>query len=159
MGRKRDDNEKIKTTRNMEEKNEMKQYHLNFRGYWRDVNKGGIPTVAGVYLVYRCVYNTSQDTVRLNEIIYIGQSENVHDRIANHEKASQFSAKLHKGEELCYACAEVSIIDLSVVENALIFAQKPVLNDELKDSFKYGKVAIKADGKCACLTYTDYSIS
>ena len=143
----------------MENKNEIKQYNLNFRGYWREINKGGIPAVSGVYLVYRCNYNTLQDTVKLNEILYIGQSENVHDRISNHEKASQFSSKLQKGEELCYACAEVSKTDLDIVENALIFAQKPVLNEELKDSFKYGKVAIKADGRCACLTYTDYSIS
>lgn len=142
----------------MEEKNEIKQYHLNFRGYWREINKGGLPSVSGVYLVYRCMYNSAQDSVKLNEIIYIGQSENVHDRIANHEKASQFSAKLQMGEELCYACAEVSITDLDIVENALVFAQKPVLNEDLKDAFNYGKVAIKADGRCACLTYTDYSI-
>ena len=143
----------------MEEKKEIKQYHLNFRGYWREINKGGIPAVSGVYLVYRCNYNTLQDTVRLNEILYIGQSENVHDRIANHEKASQFSSKLQNGEELCYACAEVAKADLNIVENALIFAQKPILNDVLKDTFNFGKVAIKADGRCACLTYTDYSIS
>lgn len=143
----------------MEEKNEVKLYHLNFRGYWREVNKGAIPKVSGVYLVYRCVYNALQDTVRLNEIIYIGKSENVHDRIAEHEKAPLFTSKLQKGEELCYACAEMPNADLDIVENALIFAQKPVLNDGLKDSFNYGKVAIKADGRCACLTYTDYSIS
>lgn len=49
----------------------MKDYILNFEGYWRDCNKGGLPTYKGVYLVYRCNYNVQNDTVNLIEIIYI----------------------------------------------------------------------------------------
>ena len=50
----------------------MKDYILNFEGYWRDCNKGGLPTYKSVYLVYRCNYNVQNDTVNLIEIIYIG---------------------------------------------------------------------------------------
>lgn len=70
----------------------MKDYILNFEGYWRDCNKGGLPTYKGVYLVYRCNYNVQNDTVNLIEIIYIGQAENIHDRHIRHEKSKYLKA-------------------------------------------------------------------
>lgn len=137
----------------------LKSYSLNFEGYWREINKNGIPSKSGIYLVYRCVYDAKSNTVGLKEIIYIGQAENMHDRVANHDKLGAFNSQLQRGEELCYSVATVSNADLDVVENALIFAQKPVLNDKLKDSFNYGAVTVKLDGRCACMKYTDFKIS
>lgn len=137
----------------------IKAYSLNFEGYWREVNKNGVPSKSGIYLVYRCVYDKTSNTVGLKDIIYIGQAENAHDRIANHERLNDFNSQLQRGEELCYSFAEVSASDLDIVENALIFAQKPILNDMLKDSFKHGAVTVKVDGRCACMKYTDFKIS
>lgn len=137
----------------------IKSYSLIFEGYWREVNKKGIPSKTGVYLVYRCVYDTKSNTVGLKDIIYIGQADNLHDRIANHDKLDAFTAQLQQGEELCYSVASVDSADLDVVENALIFAQKPVLNDNLKTSFNHGAVTLKLDGRCACMKYTDFKIS
>ena len=137
----------------------LKSYSLNFEGYWREINKKGIPFKSGIYLVYRSVYDAKSNTVGLKDIIYIGQAENLHDRIAKHEKLDDFNAQLQQGEELCYSVAPVSSADLDVVENALIFAQKPVLNDNLKDSFNHGAVTVKLDGRCACMKYTDFKIS
>lgn len=142
----------------MEEKC-IKTYSLNFEGYWREVNKNGIPPKSGVYLVYRCVYDTTNNTVGLKDIIYIGQAKNVHDRIFNHDKLEDFKKQLQNGEELCYSYADVPESELDIVENALIFAQKPVLNDILKNSFKHSAVNIKVDGRCACMKYTDFKIS
>ena len=137
----------------------LKAYSLYFNGYWREINKSGVPSKSGIYLVYRCVYNDKSNTVGLKEIIYIGQAKNVHDRIANHDRLEDFNAQLQRNEELCYAVAEVPSSDLDVVENALIFAQKPILNESLKDSFNYGAVTVKVDGRCACMRYTDFKIS
>lgn len=138
---------------------DLKGFSLEFNGYWREINKGGIPAKSGIYLVYRCVYNSDKDTVGLKDIIYIGKSTNVHNRIANHDKFGEFNAQLRDGEELCYAFAEVAQTNLDIVENALVFAQKPVLNDDLKNSYNYDAVAIKIDGRCACMKYTDFKIS
>jgi excinuclease UvrABC nuclease subunit len=137
----------------------IKTYSLNFKGYWREENKNRIPSKAGVYLVYRCVYNTKNNTVGLKDIIYIGQAKNVHDRIVNHDKLDDFKAQLQSGEELCYSFAEIQETELDIIENALIFAQKPVLNNNLKDSFNFGAVIVKLDGRCACMKYTDFKIS
>ena len=137
----------------------IKSYSLNFQGYWREVNKNGVPSKSGIYLVYRCVYDKTSNTVGLKDIIYIGQAENAHDRIANHDRLGDFKAQLQQGEELCYSFAEVLQSDLDIVENALIFAQKPILNDKVKDTFNYGAVIVKVDGRCACMKYTDFKIS
>ncbi len=144
------------------EENVIRTYSLNFKGYWREENKGAVPAESGIYMVYRCIYNNETDTVRLIDIIYIGQScqeGGVRGRLATHEKQEDFNAQLHEGEELCYAFAPVNADDLDVVENALVFAQKPILNDELKNHFNHSAVAIKVDGRCNLLRYTNYQIS
>ena len=135
----------------------MKDYNLTFEGYWRDCNKGGLPSYAGIYLVYRCLYSVETNSVSLIDIIYIGQADNIHDRHLNHEKYEEFKAQLDKGEELCFSCASVNS-DLDLVENALIFSQKPLLNDQGKFNYNYTEAHIEAKGACACLKYTNFNM-
>jgi len=136
----------------------MKQYNVNFKGYRRDCNKASLPHYSGVYMVYRCVYNSSSDKVTLKEIIYIGQAEDLNDRLNNHEKYSMFQNACESGEEICYAYANVSMDDLDIVENALVFAQKPKLNSDLVDSYNHESAAFLVEGKCTLLEYTDFTI-
>lgn len=136
----------------------MKQYNINFNGYRRDDKKQTLPHYSGIYMVYRCVYHKESDRVTLKEIIYIGQAEDLNERINNHEKSKKFQEKCKDGEELCYAYANVSLDDLDIVENALIFAQKPPLNSELVDSFNHESAGFWIEGKCALLKYTDFTI-
>lgn len=135
----------------------MKDYILNFDGYWRECNKNGLPTYPGIYLVYRSRYNPQNDTVSLVEIIYIGKTENIHDRIIKHEKYDLFVFQLREHEELCYSCVEV-VEDIELVENALIFVQKPVLNDQGRDSYNYSRAHFVLDGSCTCMKYTNFNI-
>ena len=135
----------------------MKEIILNFEGYWRDSNKKGLPDYAGIYMVYRCQYNATNNAVSLIEIIYIGQSDNIHDRLVEHEKYEAFKSRLLLGEELCFSCAKVDN-DIDIAENALIFAQKPVLNFQGKDSYNYEKAHVIADGACAGLKYMNFTI-
>lgn len=135
----------------------MKDYILNFDGYWRECNKNGLPTYPGIYLVYRSRYNPQKDTVSLVEIIYIGKTDNIHDRLTKHEKYDLFVSQLREHEELCYSCAEV-VEDIELVENALIFVQKPVLNDQGKDSYNYSRAHFVLDGSCTRMKYTNFNI-
>lgn len=137
---------------------EILSYNLNFEGYWRDINKGGLPTYSGIYTVYRCRYNDDVDTVSLIEIIYIGQAENIRDRHKNHEKLELFKTQLKSEEELCYSCSQVDKGSLDLVENALVFAQKPRLNDQLREKYNYKPARFKLDGRVALMKYTDFSI-
>src|ERR1700677_3154971 len=45
-----------------------KNYSLNFDGYWREPNVGGLPAKSGIYGVYGCVYDATAKTVSLNRL-------------------------------------------------------------------------------------------
>lgn len=134
-------------------------YQLTFDGYWREVSKGGIPAKSGIYMVYRCSYNAFERTVTLKDIIYIGQAENGKDRVGTHEKLPDFKRELKEGEELCFSFAEVEKKDLDIVENALVFIQKPKLNDYLKDSYNHEDASFLIKGSTACLKKAKFSLT
>lgn len=137
----------------------MAKYNVTFKGYRRDVNKTGLPTYGGIYLVYCCTYNEHSQTVSLRDLIYIGQAINIHDRICNHDRYADFRRQLKQGEQLCYSYASVSPNDMDVVENALIFMQKPALNEDLKNHFNYPNSEFSIEGACALLRMRNFSIT
>lgn len=130
----------------------MKNINLSFDGYWREVNKGGLPRQSGVYCVYACTYNAIAQTVSISKLLYIGESTNVHDRIANHERLNDWKKKLDTNETLCYSFAPISDNDRVRAEAALIFKHKPPMNDEYVNRFPFDDTHMSLSGKTALLT-------
>lgn len=126
-----------------------KVINLSFDGYWREVNKGGIPARSGIYLVYVCRYNSSQETVTLDKLIYIGESANARDRIENHEKWSEWHRHMPKGSEICFSFAPVNSPDRERAEAALIYHHKPTCNGEHLYSFPFDDTTVVSTGRCA----------
>ena len=130
----------------------MEEIELKFNGYYRDVNRHIVSNKSGVYLVYRCVYNKDKKpkpTVTLKELIYIGESETIRDRIGEeHESRKCWEGKLKTGEVLCFSFAPAIEKDRKRAEAALVYKKKPVCNDQGKDSFNYDKTIIKSTGRC-----------
>ncbi|MCD6222041.1 GIY-YIG nuclease family protein [bacterium] len=127
-------------------------FKIEFEGYWRERNINGIPSHSGVYCVYECTYNANNDTVTIHRLIYIGESGNVNERIANHEKWSEWKRYVKSGNELCFSFAYVESSNRDRVEAALIFKHNPPANDEYKDSFPFDRTTISASGKTALLS-------
>lgn len=136
----------------------MKKYNVTFMGYRRDVNAKTLPSSSGIYMVYRCVYNEDKNTVDLKELFYIGQAFDLNHEINYHARREEFLAQAKEGEQICYAYARVDKADLDIVENALIFAQKPRLNTNLRNNFNHEASQFQIEGKCALLQHTNYSI-
>lgn len=136
----------------------MKNYHLQFDGYWREINKGYVPDFSGIYLIYTCRYVPAHNTVDLIKLIYIGQAENLKVRIAQHNE-NEFSDVLKAGETLCYACAFVNKDVLDLVENAIVYAEKPKCNEKLKDNYSHEDAQFKIEGTCSLMKYTDFAIT
>lgn len=131
---------------------DINTYTLNFRGYWVKPNIKTIPATPGVFTVYECEYDS--EGVVLKELIFIGKSENLHDSIENLDEHT-FS----KDSKLCYTIAETALSNIDVVENALVFAQKPRLNTEGKENFKYRTpVVFTLEGRCKLMSYTNFEI-
>ena len=129
----------------------MKTISLAFEGYWLESNKSGVPAQSGIYCVYACTYNQNKDTVTLRELVYVGESENVRNRLANHERLPDWKKRLKAGETLCYSAAAVSGSDRNRAEAAVIFHHKPPCNTEYKYSFPFEFTMIQTSGRNAML--------
>ena len=128
-----------------------KTISLNFDGYWREVNKGGIPSESGVYLVYVCRHNEPQKKVTLDKSIYIGEAEDVRGRIANHKKWPQWRRYVPNGSEICFSIGGVTSPDRERAEAALIYCHKPPCNDET-DSFPFEDTTVESAGRSTLLS-------
>ena len=129
-----------------------KTISLSFDGYWREVNKGGIPAESGIYLVYVCRHDERQGTVTLDKLIYIGEAENVRGRIDDHEKWPEWRQYVPKGSQICFSFAGIASPDRERAEAALIYYHKPSCNDEYIDSFPFEDTTVESTGQCALLS-------
>jgi excinuclease UvrABC nuclease subunit len=129
-------------------------YSLDFNGYWREENIGGIPKASGVYCVYACTYNAEAKTVSIRLLIYIGEAEDANDRIAKHEKWADWRKHLQRGEQLCFNFAPVESTERQRVEAALIFHYKPPENSEYRDTFPFDETTISTTGRNSFLSGT-----
>lgn len=131
----------------------MKKYELKFNGFWLQSNLNTLPNQSGIYAVYRCVHRVLANEVDIKELLYIGQAQDVNDRISRHEKHPEFQKKLQYGEQICLAFAPLSLTDLDRVENALICTQKPPLNKDLRDSFNHPSTTVEVSGRYALIEF------
>lgn len=120
-------------------------YDLEFNGYWREHNINSIPDTSGIYGVYTCVYNGNH--VTLTRLIYIGESDNVRERIKAHEKRSDWQNELQEGEEICFNSTPVlSHAERERIKAAMIYKHKPVCNTEYIDEFPFDTTTINTSG-------------
>ena len=124
---------------------------MQFKGYWRDENKAGIPSKSGVYCVYECTHNVTKGNIIIHRLIYIGEAEDVKDRIVKHEKRKDWLKHVRKGNELCFFFGSIFALDRDRAEAAMIFKYKPPENDMYIDFFPYDRTTIHLSGKTALL--------
>lgn len=128
----------------------MKTIPLDFSGYWLNISKS-VPSESGVYCVYACTYNKASDKVSIRELIYIGESDDVNQRLSNHERLSDWNNRLQENEVLCYSVATIDSKDRVCAEAAMIYYHKPPCNTEYVSSFPYQTTSIQTSGRNAKL--------
>ena len=120
---------------------------LEFGGYKLEGGIPRLPTQSGIYCIYSCLFNKEADTVSLKKLLYIGESQDVNDRIKNHEKWKKWESKLSGNQEICISYALVSSSKRLRAEAALIYNHKPPVNTEYIDSFPFDDTYITTSGK------------
>lgn len=133
-------------------------YKKDFVGYRLDRDVDTLPRESGVYMIYRCVYDQKTDKVELKELFYIGKASDLFQEVKYHKRREEFLAQTKKGEVLCYSYALVNKLQYDIIENSLIFMQKPRLNNNLKDSYDHQDATFHFSGACDLLKYADYKI-
>lgn len=126
-------------------------YHLTFSGYWREPNISGLPAQSGIYCVYGGRHNVAGGTVTLDRLIYIGESENVRNRVANHEKWLTWRQYLTQGQQLIFSAALI-LTGRERAEAAMIHHHKPPANTEYVDSFPYDTTTVSTSGQIVLLS-------
>lgn len=86
-------------------------------------------------------------TESTRSLIYVGEAQDVNDRIATHEKWPDWRRHLQRGEQACFNFAPVESSDRTRVEAALIFHHKPPLSSDYKTYFPFDDTTISAIGK------------
>jgi len=135
----------------------MRTIKVDFNGYISDKDKKQLPEYCGIYLVYSFRCNLMTFTYEPEKLIYIGQSDDVQKRLSEHEKHDDFVKECGMLGKLYYAYAKVDKKDLDIVENALVFIQKPVLNDKLVDNYNHETCHFIISGKCDLLNNKDFT--
>ena len=131
-----------------------KTIRIEFKGYWRDKNKNGLPANSGIYCVYECSRNVSDGTIKILRLIYIGEAQNVNDRVANHEKYEDWLSyvqHVEENNELCFSFGGVGATDRARAEAAMIFKHKPPENVEYVNDFPFDKTTMSLSGKTSKL--------
>jgi hypothetical protein len=128
-----------------------KTISLEFKGYWLEKDMGGIPKQSGIYVVYECTYNQQADTVSLKKVIYIGEAENVNDRIAKHEKWPLWRKHCGAYNQICFSFAPITSPDRQRGEAAMIYRHKPPVNDQYTNTFPFDQTTMSLSGKTSLL--------
>lgn len=123
----------------------MRIISLEFQGYY--LERESMPSLPGIYCVYKCIYNRQRDTVSINDLLYIGESINVKERLVKHDRIIDWQSSLENGERLCYSYAYVSNTDRERAEAALIYEHQPRFNEQHIYDFGYLKTEIITKGQ------------
>lgn len=124
-------------------------YSLLFQGYYRDEIRRLFPSSAGIYCVYRGVYNPQSRCITLMELLYIGETNNLHQRHNEHDRRTDFLEQLEHGEILVYTYAPFNggENDRRRLEAALVYEMQPPLNEKLVNGFNYPPTEIILSGE------------
>ena len=138
-------------------------YKLEFDGFWRSQDKQDIPEGMGIYCVYEGKYfdeGKDKGSIELLNLIYVGESKNVRQRIIKHEKFREWMQHTHKGTELCFSYAPYDKeesekkrhADRKRISAALIYQHQPPSNKKQLNSFPYEKTQVVLSGRTELLT-------
>ena len=107
-------------------------------GFYLDRDKSTMPRISGIYVVYRCNYDSFMDVVDVKEVLYIGESKNINvrhngtpDHPSEHEHYDEFAKQAGGANSLCYSVIpleEYSEEERIWIQDAMIFSQQPPLN-------------------------------
>lgn len=132
---------------------------LNFDGYYYVegfygenryyVEENDMPDGSGVYCIYRA--KSCGKLIQLVELLYIGESGDIRERLENHEHYCDWLRRLQDDECLVFSFAPANKADRENAEAALIYVHskkyRGLINDSGTKNFNRNDVIIITEGK------------
>lgn len=134
-----------------------KTYSLDFDEH--HINSTDLPDWSGIYCIYAFEHNDPKTSYHARGLLYIGESENIRERVSNHEHREDWENKLDKKNEvLLFRAAPISPKeDRERAEAAMIYHHKPPCNTQYVHSFPFDKTTIEISGETDHLT-TNFTV-
>lgn len=125
-----------------------------FNGYWMEHRLAYLPEDPGVFVVHACRYDPGIDRVTLTKLLYIGEADNLVERIPAHEKFGEWRARCAEGDYLCFSFAKVADPTVrSRLSAALVEHHRPPVNGD-RHLCACGPVSVRLEGAvdllCRC---------
>ncbi len=108
-------------------------------GFYLDKDKATLPEVPGIYVVYKCDYDSFHDRVDVKEPLYIGESQNIRERHngtsdhpSQHDHYEAFVRAAGGAGHICYGIVpmeEFSAEERKMIQDAMIFTENPPINE------------------------------
>lgn len=126
----------------------MAEYSINVKGYYKEDMTGGAPSTPGIFFVYRGVHDIERNRAILKELLYIGETSNLHGCLNRVDNINQYSASLQTGECLffCYAEYQGTEEECHNIANMLIEITLPSLNNISETKHTIEKSIIRIEG-------------
>ncbi len=124
---------------------------IDINGYWREEDLSIILSHPGVFFVYESKFDPDELTVDLLSLIYIGEAQNIRERIRTHEKLNLWKTLIQPDSELCFATGDVEEYFLERVKTAYVFGNNPVANYGHVTQFPFDTTTLISTGKTALL--------
>ena len=124
------------------------EFILSIIGYYRDEYRTEFPSLAGLFFVYRGVYNNELNRCTLKQLLFVGQSDDLKQACNDPQLRSNILGKLQEGEMIFYTLAytnEYSGDDRMQICDSLIYELRPILNDVISE-YKYQPTSIIVEG-------------
>jgi len=136
--------------------NVQRKFILKSKGYYSLKIPQIIDEVPGIYCIFDCnCDSTAKCTPR--SLLYIGKADNIQQRIANHERKSDWDKACKSGRP-CLALAVIKDkTEREICEAAMIFKHKPRLNEKYATECPYHEITIQITGCTECLC-THFSV-
>ncbi len=131
------------------------------QGFYLDRDKTSMPKVPGIYVVYKCDYDSYSDTVDVIEPLYVGETANIFEchngtieKPIFHEHYDDFMKRANGSCHICYGVVpmeEYSEEDRKWIKDVMIFCEKPQINvGEEKEYYLQPSIDLSLNGFPPC---------
>jgi hypothetical protein len=127
---------------------------MEFDGFWIEDAVDKLPAEAGIYTVFGGAYDPDDKSVKLEYTIYIGWADNVREAVKASRHWDDWRKECEDGWKLCFNFAPVAVPNNERGAAALIFEQKPPVNEEYKYKFPFDDTKVWLTGKTGLLDTT-----
>jgi hypothetical protein len=108
----------------------------------------------GIFFVYEATQNSSENTIDLLNLLYIGEGMNIRERILNHEHTGIWRSLIKNQNLLYFASGIVEHHLLVRAKTAYVFGNNPIGNNGHLMHFPFDSTTLISTGKTAFIRPT-----